>query len=89
LSSPAEGEGRGSSRSFDNAEPDQIDSVNHIGIASCSPLVPERRMNNNEHHRNKEPTMLRTAFLAAAEIMSLAAFGSMVAIWALILAPGA
>jgi len=46
-------------------------------------------MNNNEHHRNKEPTMLRTAFLAAAEIMSLAAFGSMVAIWALILAPGA
>jgi hypothetical protein len=32
--------------------------------------------------------MLRTAVLAAAEITSLAAFGAMVAIWALILAPG-
>jgi hypothetical protein len=66
----------------------RIDSVNQIGSASCSPLVPERTSNNNEHHRNKESTMLRTAVLAAAEIMSLAAFGSMVAIWALILAPG-
>lgn len=32
--------------------------------------------------------MLRTALVTAAEITSLAAFGSMVAIWAIILAPG-
>jgi hypothetical protein len=33
--------------------------------------------------------MLRTVLVATAEITSLATFGTMVAIWALILAPGA
>ena len=33
--------------------------------------------------------MMRKALVTAAEITSLAAFGTMVAIWALILAPGA
>jgi hypothetical protein len=33
--------------------------------------------------------MMRKALAAAAEITTLAAFGTMVAIWALILAPGA
>ena len=33
--------------------------------------------------------MLRTALVTAAEITSLVAFGTMVAIWALILGPGA
>ena len=32
--------------------------------------------------------MLRTALATAAELASLATFGTMVAIWALILAPG-
>ena len=46
-------------------------------------------MNNNERLRNKESVMLRIVLATAAEITSLAAFGTMVAIWALILAPAA
>jgi hypothetical protein len=53
------------------------------------PLVSEQITNNNEHSRNKELAMLRTVLVATAEITSLATFGAMVAIWALILAPGA
>jgi hypothetical protein len=53
------------------------------------PLVSEQIANNNERSRNKELAMLRTVLVATAEITSLATFGTMVAIWALILAPGA
>ncbi len=40
----------------------------------------------DEQTRNTEVHMLRTVLEATAEIASLAAFGTMVALWALILA---
>jgi hypothetical protein len=57
-------------------------------VTECgAALTREQIANNNERIRNKEVLMLRAALETAAEITSLVAFGSMVAIWALILAP--
>jgi hypothetical protein len=50
-------------------------------------LYRERITNNDELTENKEVIMLRIILETAAEITSLLAFGSMVAIWALILGP--
>ena len=50
------------------------------------PLYGEQKAHKDEQTRNKEVHMLRTVLEAAAELTSLAAFGTMVALWALILA---
>jgi hypothetical protein len=52
-----------------------------------SQLYTEHTGNNNEHPRNEEPIMVRSILEVAAEITSLATFGAMVAVWAIILGP--
>jgi hypothetical protein len=52
-----------------------------------SHLYTEHTQNNNEHLRNEEPIMVRSILELAAEITSLATFGAMVAVWAIILGP--
>ena len=48
-------------------------------------LYWEQTAHKDGQTRNKEVHMLRTVLEAAAELTSLAAFGTMVALWALIL----
>jgi len=50
-------------------------------------LYTEHTPNNDELIRNTEVIMLRTILETAAEIASLAMFGSAIALWALALAP--
>jgi hypothetical protein len=50
-------------------------------------LYTEHTTNKNEHHRNTEDHMLRIIIEAAAEITSLAVFGSAIAIWSMVLSP--
>jgi hypothetical protein len=50
-----------------------------------SDLYEEQKANDDEHHRNTEVHMLRMLIETTAEITSLFAFGTMVAIWAMIL----